>query len=90
MTPRLSTSSDGRGPALTEVLADWAAHNPKIRRVWACETPVAQAVAIALELQPVTDSEETEVVWLANCERWRRELQPRPAEVRTLVYERAG
>lgn len=99
-------------PALTAVIADWAARNPKIRRVWTCETPVADAVALALELQPVADSEETGVVWLANCEQWRRELQsrlqravdlewldpdeatapnqPRPAEVGTLIYERAG
>jgi hypothetical protein len=112
MTQRLSTSSNGRGPALTAVIADWAARNPKIRRVWACETPVAQAVAVALELQPVADSEETSAVWLANCEKWRRQLQsrlhrsvdlewldpdeasapnqPRPAEVRTLIYDRAG
>ena len=34
MAPRLSTSSNGRGAALTELIADWAAGNPKIRRVW--------------------------------------------------------
>lgn len=99
-------------PALTAIISDWAARNPKIRRVWTCETPVRDAVALALELQPVADSEETSVVWLANCEKWRRELQgrlqrvvdlewldpdeasapnqPRPAEVGTLLYERAG
>lgn len=99
-------------PALTAIISDWAARNPKIRRVWTCETPVPDAVALALELQPVADSEETSVVWLANCEKWRRELQgrlqrvvdlewldpdeasapnqPRPAEVGTLLYERAG
>ena len=65
MTQRLSTSSNGRGPALTAVIADRAARNPKIRRVWACEAPVPQAVAVALELQPVADSEETSAVWLA-------------------------
>lgn len=112
MTARLSTSSNGRGPALTAVIADWAGRNPKIRRVWACEAPVPQAVAVALELQPVADSEETSAVWLANCEKWRGELQSRlrcsvdlewldpddamgpnqlrPAEVRTLIYERVG
>jgi hypothetical protein len=112
MTPRLSTRSNGRGPALTALIADWAARNPKIRRVWACEAPIPQTVAVALELQPVADSEETSAVWLANCEKWRRELQrrlhrgvdlewldpdeasapnqPRPVEVRTLIYERAS
>jgi hypothetical protein len=99
-------------PALTAIIADWAARNPKIRRVWTCETPVPDAVAVALELQPVADSEETSAVWLAHCEEWRRELQrrvhrsvdlewldpdeasapnqPRPAEVGTLIYERAS
>jgi hypothetical protein len=99
-------------PALTAIIADWAARNPKIRRVWTCETPIPGAVAVALELQPVADSEETSVVWLTHCEEWRRELQrrlhrsvdlewldpdeasapnqPRPREVGTLIYERAG
>ena len=112
MTARFSTSSNGPGPALTAVIADCAARNPKIRRVWACEAPVPQAVAVALELQPVADSEETSAVWLANCEKWRGELQsrlhrsvdldwldpdeatapsqPRPADFRTLIYERVG
>jgi hypothetical protein len=31
----------------------------------------------ALELQPVADSEETLVAWMANCGKWRRELQSR-------------
>ncbi len=97
---------------MTAVIAEWAARNPKIRRVWACETPVPRAVAVALELQPVADSEETSMIWLANCEEWRRELQrrlhrsvdlewldpdetsapnqPRPDEVRTLIFERGG
>ena len=112
MKPRLSSSSDGLGAALTAVIAEWAARDPKIRRVWACDTPVPEALAIALELRPVGDSEETAAVWLANCERWRRELQgrvrravdlewldqdessapnqPRPGEVRALVYERSS
>ena len=51
MTARLSTSSNGGESALTAVIADWAARNPKIQRVWACEAPVPQAVAVALELQ---------------------------------------
>ncbi len=69
MTPRLSTSANGRGTALIAVIADWAARNPKIRRLWACEAPLPQVVAVALELQPVADSEETSAVWLAHYER---------------------
>jgi hypothetical protein len=93
-------------------VADWAAREPAIRRVWTCKSHVRDALAVALELRPVADSEETAAVWLANCERWRRELedrlgravdlewldldesaapnQPRPGELRTLIYERAS
>jgi len=73
MAPRLTSSSNGRGPALSALVADWAARNPKIRRVWGCEA----ADALALELQPVGDSEETFAVWLAHCEQWRGELEAR-------------
>lgn len=72
---RLSSSSDGCGPALTALLAEWAARNPKIRRAWGCDGTEAARIAIGLELQPVADSEETTVVWLANCQRWQRELE---------------
>ena len=34
-------------------------------------------IDIALELQPVADSEETMTVWMANCDRWRSELETR-------------
>lgn len=70
-------------PALSEMLAEWAAGNSKIRRVWAFGNGAEVApgpnddLDIAVELQPVADSEETLVAWLANCARWRRELQAR-------------
>jgi hypothetical protein len=73
MAFRLASRSNGRGPALSALVAEWAARNPKIRRVWAC----GASDALALELQPVGDSEETFPVWLANCERWRSELAAR-------------
>jgi hypothetical protein len=75
--PRLTSASDGRGKALTALLADWAARNPKIRRIWTCESHISGALAVALELRPVADSEETAAVWLANCEVWRRDLARR-------------
>ena len=43
------------------------------RTLWASDA----ADALALELQPVGDSEETFAVWIAHCERWRRELEAR-------------
>jgi len=74
MAPRLTSASDGRGAALTALVADWAARNPRIRRVWSCESHIEGALALALELAPVADSEETAAVWLAHCEEWRSDL----------------
>ena len=103
MASRLTSSSNGRGPALSALVAEWAERNPKVRRVWTSERG-DDAVAISLELQPVPDSEETFAVWIANCEKWRVELQDRigrsvdlewldpddGARVNTLIYERGG
>jgi hypothetical protein len=75
--PRLTSSSDGRGEALTALVADWAAREPRVRRVWTSQSHVGRALAFALELQPVADSEETAAVWLAHCEQWRRSLARR-------------
>jgi hypothetical protein len=75
MMTRLSSSSDGRGPALTALVAEWAERNPKIRRAWGYDDSQAPGIAIGLELQPVADSGETSVVWLAHCEKWQRELE---------------
>jgi len=83
MEPRLTSRSNGRGPALTALIEQWAAANPKIRRVWLCGNPAGDRrgaddfIEIALELQPVADSEESFAVWMANCEKWRLELQAR-------------
>jgi malate dehydrogenase (oxaloacetate-decarboxylating)(NADP+) len=63
--------------ALTALVADWAARNPRIRRVWACESHSDGALALALELEPVADSEETAAAWLAHCEEWRGALARR-------------
>ena len=57
-----------------------------IRRVWTCESHAPGALAVALELQPVGDSEETAAVWLANCERWRRDLARRLRRVVELEW----
>jgi len=73
MASRLSSSSNGRGEALSALVAEWAARNPKIRRVWASDA----TDALALELQPVGDSEETFAVWIGHCEQWRAELEAR-------------
>jgi hypothetical protein len=93
MAPRLSSASDGRGEALTALVAAWAARNPRVRRVWSCESHAAGALALALELQPVGDSEETAGVWLAHCEKWRRALARRlrrPVELEWIDADEGG
>jgi len=77
MRLRLSSSSDGSGRPLAEILAGWAAGNPQIRRVWLFQAAPGGALDIALELHPVPDSEETLTVWMANAEKWRRQLASR-------------
>jgi len=79
---RLTSSSNGRGRALSAVIAEWAAGDPRVRRVWLFgsreDAPAPDgSIDIALELQPVADSEETMTVWMANCDKWRVELQTR-------------
>jgi hypothetical protein len=78
--------------ALSVHVAEWAAGNPKVRRVWEIQgngqPPPASGpdVALALELQPVADSEETLVAWMANCGKWRRELQSRIGRLTRLEW----
>lgn len=60
---------------LPDAIAAWGAGEPKIKRVWL--TDREEQVDVTVEPQPVTDSEETFAVWIANCERWRAELQAR-------------
>jgi len=71
---RVTSVSDGRGRPLDALIADWAAANPKIRRVWVSVRQSGEALPVALELQPVADSEETSPIWLAHCGQWSREL----------------
>jgi uncharacterized protein len=66
-----------------EAIARWAADNPRIRRVWvygsrANGTPRPDSdLDLAVELEPVGDSEETLSVWLAHEGAWHAELQNR-------------
>jgi predicted nucleotidyltransferase len=71
----------GIGNDVQRTLADWAARNPKVRRVWVFGSRARGThrpdddIDIAVELEPVADSEETLLVWLANSEKWRSQLQ---------------
>jgi hypothetical protein len=75
-----------RGPAPSALIEQWAAANPKIKRVWLCGSPAGSDrgadgfIEVALELQPVADSEESSALWLANCEKWRIELEARTGQ----------
>jgi hypothetical protein len=92
--------------SLSELIAGWAAANPRVQRVWLSAGP---GIAVTLELLPVSDSEETIAVWLARGDGWRAELNarlgapvdidwydpdkevpPPPADGTTLVYQRAA
>jgi predicted nucleotidyltransferase len=65
----------------TERLAAWAAANPRIRRVWLFGSDAkrnARAdtdVDVAIEMEPVPDSEETIAYWIAHAEEWQAEVE---------------
>ena len=56
--------------ALRALIEEWAAANPRVRRVRVSEDAAEVAVAPC----PVADSEETLPVWIARGDAWRREL----------------
>lgn len=69
------------GSVETEKLAAWAAANPRIRRVWLWGSDTKRGastgtdVDVAIELEPVADSEETISYWIAHAEEWQAELE---------------
>jgi len=67
------------GSGVADRLACWAAENPGIRRVWVFASPPegTSRLDVAVELEPVGDSEETLPVWMAHSESWRSQLQSR-------------
>jgi hypothetical protein len=72
-------------------VAEWAARNPKITRAWMLGDPdthetAEQEIEIAVEIQPVADSEETFVVWLAKAEQWQSQLRARIGPTLQLVW----
>ena len=69
------------GGVETEKLAAWAAANPRIRRVWLFGSDAKRAARgghdldVAIEMEPVADSEETIAYWIAHAEEWQAELE---------------
>jgi hypothetical protein len=68
---------------VADAIAQWAAQNPEIRRVWlfhhrAESTPRSNnPIDVALELEPIGDSEETLTRWMACSKLWESQLQSR-------------
>jgi len=68
-----------------EAIAQWAAANPHVRRMWLYGSRAKGThrpnsnINIAVELDPVGDSEETLAVWMANAGLWQSQLQSRIA-----------
>jgi predicted nucleotidyltransferase len=66
-----------------EQLAAWAASQPRIRRVWLFESDAKRKARsdsdldIAIEMEPVPDSEETIAFWIAHAEEWQTQLEKR-------------
>lgn len=86
LTVRVTSASDGRGRPLDALIADWAAANPKVRRVWVAGGS-GDPLLVALELQPVGDSDETGAIWIAHAGPWRGELSRvtrRPVELQCI------
>ena len=59
----------GETEALRRRIEEWAAANPRVRRVWISE----DATEVAVAPRPVADSEETLPVWIGHCNAWQRE-----------------
>ncbi len=56
----------------------WAKGNTRIRRVWMLgggSDRHDRHLNIAIEVEPVADSEETAALWMAHSDKWQLELQ---------------
>lgn len=71
---------------VADSIARWAEATPKVRRVWVFGSRAKGThqpdsdIDIAVELEPVADSEETITRWIANSALWRSQLQSRIVE----------
>ena len=71
------------GEDFRNYLTEWAESQPRVRRLWIFGSR-AQGNArpdsdldLAVEIEPVADSEETLPYWMTCSERWQSELQRR-------------
>lgn len=64
--------------AIGRIVLEWAAADPRIRRIWILGSADRDShIAVAVEPEPVPDSEETLAVWMANCGEWHLQLRAR-------------
>src|SRR5262245_17080965 len=65
--------------AVFDTIVAWAQAIPAIRRGWLLSEASAyrpgDEISVAIEVEPVGDSEETLVLWLAHSDQWQSELQ---------------
>ncbi len=62
---------------LADLIYQWANHEDKVRRVWArtTRTESVSHTDIAVEIEPVNDSEEELLLWMSKFGDWQAELQ---------------
>jgi predicted nucleotidyltransferase len=64
-----------------DTLTGWAEATPRIRRLWIFGSQAKGThepdsdIDIAIEIEPVGDSEETLTLWIVNSENWHAQLQ---------------
>lgn len=83
MKPQLQEreAAPGISSETAETIAQWAAQHPQIRRVWVYGSRAKGShrpdsdIDIAVELEPVADSEEALAVWMSHAGAWRWQLQ---------------
>jgi hypothetical protein len=72
---QMSTESND----MCNTIVAWAQAIPTIRRGWlvgdASRCRRGDEIKVAIEVEPVGDSEETLVLWLANSDQWQSQLQ---------------
>src|ERR1700687_889149 len=69
------------GNDVRDTLTAWAEATPRIRRLWVFGSRTTDVydpdsdIDIAVEIEPVGDSEETLTLWMVNSEKWQVQLR---------------
>jgi len=71
----------GNDEDVRNAILAWVKSSPRVRRAWVLGNSAGEprgpdaGVDVAIEIEPVADSEETAAVWMANADTWRSQLQ---------------